>query len=81
MRNDDSMVAKVAAEILEYARCNPRVEDTIDGVSQWWLSSSQIEYPQSLVSAALDRLVTEGRAMRRASTNGICLYSLRPSHD
>jgi hypothetical protein len=52
----------LAARILKYLKAHPNACDSADGIRQWWLEGTGATLDE--VSAALDRLVAEGRVER-----------------
>ncbi len=51
---------QIAREILSYLSDHPDAADTIDGIIQWWLLETKIEFQRKLVIDALERLVRGG---------------------
>jgi hypothetical protein len=51
---------KVAHEILSYLAEHPHAEDSIEGITEWWLLDRKIKHQTALVEAALDSLIAKG---------------------
>jgi hypothetical protein len=49
----------VAQAILTYLSDHTEAEDTIEGITEWWLLESEIKHRRKEVEAVLDRLVAE----------------------
>jgi hypothetical protein len=61
-------VDTIAAGIIEYLRNNPEAADTVDGITQWWLSSNTDSQPD--VIEALRRLQANGTVVCTGSSIG-----------
>lgn len=51
--------SRVARAILEYLRKNPRAQDTLSGITEWWLPRQQIRTHATTVKDALALLLAE----------------------
>ena len=49
----------IAQAILEYLLANPRAEDTLEGITSWWLLERTIKQQTQQVKAALEMLIEE----------------------
>lgn len=52
--------SQIASEVLLYLLEHPDAQDTLQGVTDWWLMERRIREQRELVKAALGELVAEG---------------------
>lgn len=52
--------SRVARAILDYLRKNPSAQDTLSGITEWWLPRQQIRTPTTTVRDALALLMADG---------------------
>ena len=64
-RRDENKIKSVAREIEEYFDSHPEAGDTLEGISDWWVSRQRLRDEKSLIRAALAHLVTEGVLQKR----------------
>ncbi len=50
--------SRVAQAILDYLREHPDAQDTLAGITEWWLPEQEIKTRTANVKEALDELVT-----------------------
>ena len=62
---DQTKIKNVAREIEEYFDSHPEAGDTLEGISDWWVSRQRLRDERSLIRAALAHLVTEGVLKKR----------------
>jgi hypothetical protein len=60
---NDKRVRLVEDEILQYLIDNPKAQDAVEGVIEWWLLPK--EYERSVVEAALAKLVKARLVIKR----------------
>jgi predicted transcriptional regulator len=60
---NDKPVQPVENEILQYLINNPKAQDTVEGIVDWWLLPKK--YKRALVEAALARLVKAGLVIKQ----------------
>ena len=60
---NDKRVRLVEDEILRYLINNPKAQDAVEGVIEWWLLSK--EYERAVVEAALANLVKARLVIKR----------------
>ena len=60
---------KISRMILNYLQKYPDAEDTIDGITRWWLELERIELSVNEVADALEILIQKG-SIRMYKTNG-----------
>jgi len=53
-------VAETVRAILDYLRKNPKAQDTLPGIVQWWLADLPVKPRAAIVKQALDNLVCDG---------------------
>jgi DNA-binding transcriptional regulator PaaX len=56
---------QIADDILAYLAQNPDAQDTLKGISEWWLSEQTGKPNTALVEEALARLVSGGLVVER----------------
>ena len=52
--------AEIARAIVDYLRKNPEAQDTLAGISGWWLPRQKINASMSTLKAVLTELVAAG---------------------
>ena len=52
--------SRIAQAILDYLRKHPQAQDTLAGITEWWLPEQAIKSNTATVKEALDQLVLEG---------------------
>jgi hypothetical protein len=55
----------ISREILEYLLQNPRAQDTMDGILQWWLLEHYIKHNVALVRDAISFLIRKNLVLVR----------------
>jgi hypothetical protein len=68
--------AQLEAAILDYVEQNPDAADSVDGIRLWW-SGLHDSASRDDVLHALERLVAEGRLIKRISPDGQCIFCKR----
>jgi hypothetical protein len=64
----------LALEILEYLGAHPGAEDTLEGISSWWLTEQGARTTVEEVSRALAKLVEQDRVTKRKAADGRIYY-------
>jgi hypothetical protein len=54
---DEVSTSRVARAILDYLRQNPSAQDTLSGITEWWLPRQQIRTQTTTVKDALALLI------------------------
>jgi len=74
------MVTKnnIAEEILNYLLKHPDANDTLEGITEWWLLNQKISYEMKRVKAAVKKLVQEGWIIENKGKNSTVRYRLHP---
>ncbi len=73
--DDEANATDVAEEILDYLKSHPRVADTLDGVTRWWLLRQRYLRGLNQVESALEDLVTQGLVEKRLYSHGTVVYA------
>lgn len=66
----------IADEILAYLLKHPEAQDTLEGITEWWLLEQQIRYAVTEVDGALDNLVADDLLVTRQCADGRIYYGL-----
>jgi len=66
-------VHQIARLVVAYLERHPHAEDTVDGISAWWLQGQRLSSRDDLLRA-LDKLVEEGRLVRHVRLDGSCVF-------
>ena len=74
METDKKELARL---ILGYLEKHPQAEDTLRGISNWWLASQQIEESIDKVAEVIEDLVERGLIETRKNRNGSTLYKVQ----
>ena len=68
----------ISEEILNYLFKHPDANDTLEGITEWWLLSQRINYEMKRVKAAIFKLVEEGWVIEIKCNNSTVHYRLNP---
>jgi hypothetical protein len=63
--------------ILAYLKENPQAMDTIEGISEWWISRAQIRTDVRVIAKVVDQLTRQG-VLEELGTGEDRRYRLRP---
>lgn len=66
----------VARAILDYLRKHPDAQDTVDGITEWWLPEEKIKSRAAIVREALNGLVGEGLVLERKGKDSQIHYRI-----
>jgi hypothetical protein len=55
---------------------HPEAQDTLEGITEWWLLEQRIRYAVTEVDAALTNLVADGLLLTRQCADGRTYYGL-----
>jgi hypothetical protein len=66
----------IANEILAYLVKHPEAQDTLEGITEWWLLEQRIRYAVAEVDGTLNNLLAEGLLMTRQCADGRTYYGL-----
>lgn len=67
---------ELAHEILQYLIDNPNAQDTVEGITTWWLLVRTIKYQTALVKEALAMLVADGLVIAQEGSDSRTYYKL-----
>jgi len=71
--------SQVAHAILEYLWNHPDAQDTLSGISQWWLPDESLRSRATSVEEALADLVSAGLVVERRSKDSQVHYGINRS--
>jgi hypothetical protein len=66
----------VADEILSYLVEHPEAQDTVEGITEWWLLEQRIRTAIAEVDGALHELVANGLLVSRQCADGRIYFGL-----
>jgi len=61
---------------LSYLAERPQAQDTLEGVTQWWLLEQEIKKQMDKAQAALDELIAGGWVVARQGKDGRTRYRI-----
>ena len=67
---------QLAHEILQYLIDNPNAQDTVEGITTWWLLVRTIKHQTVLVKEALAMLVADGLVIAHEGSDSRTYYKL-----
>lgn len=67
---------EVSQGILRYLLRHPDAQDTLEGISEWWLFEERIIQKIAEVQNALEKLVTQGFILEKQTSDASVLYRL-----
>ena len=70
--------AALASHILAYLNSNPSAKDTLEGITEWWLSRGKIEEAVKDVANAISWLVAKGFVLQQQLPDSTTIYSINP---
>ena len=69
---------ELAHEILQYLIDNPNAQDTVEGITTWWILVRTIRRQTILVREALAMLVEDGLVIAQEGSDSRTYYKLNP---
>ncbi|MGA1794882.1 MAG: hypothetical protein ACMUIL_03385 [bacterium] len=73
---------KISKKILNYLKKNPKAEDTLEGITMWWLEFERIDQSIDEVSETLDSMVQSGEIEKLYhNANNMVTFRARHSRD
>jgi hypothetical protein len=69
-------LGRIDAAILNYLRNHPNAQDTLEGITEWWLPNEQIQTQTTLVKEALCELVDQGLIIELTGRDSQVRYRL-----
>lgn len=81
LESDLSFVDKyqIAHEILAYLAEHPEANDTLEGITEWWLLERKIRYQAKLVKEALTELLENGLILQHRNGDSQVHYQTNRS--
>lgn len=67
---------KIAYEILAYMLEHPDAQDTLEGITEWWLPGGDARPNVALVAEALAELTVQGFMLARRGEDARALYKV-----
>ena len=74
MNKDKEIISELRETIEHYLQCNPHAADTLEGITQWWLTESEPGVTPSMIQEALDELLVERKISCDVLGDGSVLY-------
>ena len=68
--------SEFAREILAYLAEHPDAQDTVEGITQWWLVEQEIKYQIAKVKEALSELVRNGFIIEKKMKDSSIHYQI-----
>ncbi len=68
---------QTANEILGYLRSHPRTCDTLDGITNWWLSSDKGDNGVDEAKGAIALLIEKGELEEVKSQKEVVIYKIK----
>ncbi len=68
--------SEIVFRILKYLCANPNAQDTLDGISNWWMAELAIRQRRIRVEMAVHELVSRGLLVRFRSPDGQIRFRL-----
>jgi len=73
---------KISENILNYLKKNPNAEDTLEGITMWWLEFERIDQSVEEVAKTLDGMVKHGEIEKLChKANNMITFRARHSSD
>lgn len=73
-----SFVRDALAAIISYLAEHPHSNDTLQGVTQWWLLAESATWSRAEIQEGLDKGVEKGLILQTRGGDGQVRYSLMP---
>jgi len=68
--------SQIAQDVLAYLVEHPQAQDTLEGITHWWLLEQEIARRTAEVQSALVDLVTKGLVLERRGADGRIHYRI-----
>ena len=76
LKNDE---LKIGNKILAYLVENPKAQDTLGGIVEWWLLEREIKFETARVKEALSDLVARGLILEKKGSDSQVHYRINQS--
>lgn len=70
----------ISQQIAAYLVENPGAEDTVEGITEWWLLSQRIQVAVNQVRSAITELAAQGFLSASRGRDGRIRFGLNPAH-
>ena len=77
----DESLPEAAQQILDYLTAHPKAQDTIEGITQWWLLEQDIKRSMAHVRAALVELIARKLVVEDNGPDGRVRYRVNRPED
>jgi len=71
--------SQIGSKILAYLVENPKAQDTLEGIVEWWLLEREIQFETARVKEALSDLVARGLILEKKGSNSQIHYRINQS--
>ena len=71
--------SQIGNEILTYLVENPKAQDTLEGIVEWWLLERKIKFETARVKEALSELVAKGLILEKKGPDLQIYYRINQS--
>jgi hypothetical protein len=75
----NTKLPELARHILRYLREHPEAQDTVEGITIWWVSERAIKHWLPQVRSSLAALVARGYLAKRKVGDGRVFYRVNPA--
>ena len=76
MGKDKEIISVLQQSIVHYLHSHPHAADTLEGITQWWLTESEPGVTPPMIQEALDKLIAGGKISCDVLGGGTMLYFL-----
>ena len=76
MKRLTDVMQPIAYDILAYLSENPDAQDTLEGITEWWLSENTVKPNITVVGEALAELVERGLVIARSGSDTPTFYKV-----
>ncbi len=77
-RSTPTRLGPIAIQVLQYLSAHPEAQDTVEGITEWWLLENSIRRATIEVQQALAQLQAEGLVLGRSGGDRRVHYRLNP---
>ncbi len=72
----DANKMMIVSELLNYLAEHPQAQDTLEGISNWWVLEQELTQRVTEVQAALAKLIKDGFVLESQGEDGRMRYKL-----
>lgn len=73
-KNKEFIAASLREALMNYLQGHPHAADTLEGITQWWLTGVDPAVTPSMIQQALDELILEKKISSDVLGDGSVLY-------